>query len=151
MKKTAFKVVPDTNVFVAAEKSRHTASPNREFVSRWKNNEFEVLYSEDTLLEYISKLREKGIAETTVTKLIQALFELARKIGIEFYHLPYYPIDSDDIAFLLCAENGQATHIVSYDSDLKAIDHLYSFKVCNTLEFLTELRKELLGEDAEIF
>ena len=58
MKKTAFKVVPDTNVFVAAEKSRHSASPNKEFINRWKNYEFEVLYSEDTLLEYISKLSE---------------------------------------------------------------------------------------------
>ncbi len=144
MKKTSFKVVPDTNVFIAAEKSRHIASPNKEFVNRWKNDEFEVLYSEDTLLEYISKLREKSIAENTVTKLIQALFELARKVSIEFYHLPHYPFDSDDIAFLLCAENGEATHIVSYDSDLKAIDSLYLFKVCNMLEFLNELRKELL-------
>jgi len=145
MKKTTFKVVPDTNVFVAAEKSKHAASPNREFVNRWKNNEFEVLYSEDTLLEYISKLKEKGIDETTVRKLIQALFELARKVGIDFYHLPHYPVDSDDIAFLLCAENGQATHIVSYDRHLKEINFLYSFRVCDTLEFLNELRKELLS------
>jgi putative PIN family toxin of toxin-antitoxin system len=144
MNKTSFKVVPDTNVFIAAEKSCNVTSSNKEFIVRWKNCEFEVLYSEDTLLEYISKLREKSIAEETVRKLIQALLELARKINIEFYHLPHYPIDSDDIAFLLCAENGQATHIVSYDSDLKQIDSLYSFKVCNTLEFLEQLRQELL-------
>lgn len=81
MKKTAFKVVLDTNVFIAAEKSRHAASPNKEVVSRWKNDEFEVLYSEDTMMEYICKLREKGILETTIIKLIQALFELARRLN----------------------------------------------------------------------
>jgi hypothetical protein len=29
--------------------------------------------------------------------------------------LPHYPADADDIAFLLCAWNGLASHLVSYD------------------------------------
>lgn len=141
--KTPFEVVPDTNVFMAAEKSVHSTSPNKEFVARWQNEEFKVLFSEDTLLEYISKMRAEGIRETSIKKLIQGLFELGSEVSIRFYHLPYYPVDPDDIAFLLCAENGQATHIISYDRHLKAMEPLYAFKVRGTLEFLYELRKRL--------
>lgn len=141
--KTSFKVVPDTNIIVAAEHRPSATSPNKEFLERWKNDEFEVLYSQDTLLEYIQTLREKRISETSIKKLIRALFELGREVSIQYYHLPYYPIDADDIAFLLCAENGQATHIISYDRHLKAVEPFYMFKVCGTGEFLRELRQEL--------
>jgi uncharacterized protein len=57
--------------------------------------------------------------------------------------MPAYPSDPDDIAFLLCAINGNATHIVSYDSHIAEIEHFYAFKVCDPLTFLFELRKEL--------
>ena len=120
------------------------SSPNKEFFERWKNDEFDILYSDDTLLEYIEEMREKKIPEEIIKKLIRAILELGRNVHIIFFHLPFYPVDSDDIGFLLCAENGKATHIVSYDSHLKAIEPFYSFKVCKTLEFLFELRRELV-------
>lgn len=88
-------------------------------------------------------MREKGISRESIKKLIRAVLKLGHKVHIVFYHFPHYPIDPDDIAFLLCAENGKATHIISYDKHLKDIDFLYSFKVCETLDFLFELRKEL--------
>lgn len=137
-----FAVVPDTNIFLASEKSVHSTSPNKEFVARWKREEFEVLYSEDTLLEYITKLRQKGISETSIKKLLATLFALGREIKIEFYHLLHYPLDPDDIAFLLCAENGKATHIITYDRHLKAIESSYTFRVCKPVEFLLELRHQ---------
>ncbi len=130
MVRISFKVVPDTNVVVASEKSTRSTSPNKELFERWRNGEFELLYSDDTLLEYIEKI-------------IRALLKLGREVRIEFYHLPLYPIDPDDIAFLLCAENGEATHLVSYDTHLKDIAAFYSFKVCKPLNFLFELRREL--------
>ncbi len=141
--KTYLKVVPDTNVVIASEKHPGVTSPNKEFFARWKNEEFELLYSDDTLLEYITTMRAQGIAETSIKKLIRAILALGREVRIRFYHLPHYPIDPDDIAFLLCAENGRATHIISYDRHLKDLEPLYSFKVCGTLEFLRELRKAL--------
>ena len=48
-----FTVVPDTNIFLASEKSVHPNSPNKEFVDRWKREEFEVLYA--------SRRRDLGI------------------------------------------------------------------------------------------
>jgi len=137
-----FRVVPDTNVFLASEKSVHASSPNKEFIERWKRDEFDVLYSDDTLLEYIAKLREKGINEASVKMLLNSLFELGREVRIDVYHLPFYPIDADDIAFLLCAENGRATHIVTYDRHLKAVEQFYEFTICKPVEFLQELRRQ---------
>ena len=139
-------MVPDTNVVIASEKSTSESSPNREFFDRWRNDEFEILYSDDTLLEYIEKMRKLGIPEEIMRKLVCATLELGRHVSIVFYHLPLYPSDPDDIAFLLCAENGNATHIVSYDPHLEEIDHFHAFRVCGTLEFLFELRKKELSE-----
>lgn len=144
--KPYFRAVPDTNIVIASQKSRSEFSPNREFFDRWKNGEFAILYSDDTLLEYIEKMRELNIPEDVIKKLICALLELGSRISIAFYHLPFYPSDPDDIAFLLCAENGNATHIVSYDAHLKEIEHFYPFRVCGTLDFLFELR----GQPSEI-
>ncbi len=141
--KTAFSVVPDTNIVVASEKSVSGSSPNKEFFARWKNAEFEILCSDDTLLEYINKLKEKRIPEAIIKMLIRAMLELGRHVEIEYYHLRRYPSDSDDIAFLLCAVNGDATHIVTYDPHLKELNSFFSFKICETLEFLFELREEL--------
>lgn len=85
-----------------------------------RNNDREciLIISDDTLLEYIEKMRELNISGEIIKKLIRALLELDKHISIVFYHLPLYPSDLDDIAFLLCAENGNATHIVSYDPHL---------------------------------
>lgn len=40
-------------------------------------------------------------------------------------------------------QHGNATHLVSYDPHLEAINHFYTFKFCGTLTFLFELREEL--------
>lgn len=141
--KTSFSVVPDTNVVIASQKSTSQTSPNREFINRWTSGEFEILHSDDTLLEYIEKLLELKVPEDITRKLIRAMLELGRYIRIEFYHLLVYPSDPDDIAFLLCAENGNATHLVTYDPHLEEIGQYYTFKVCGTLAFLFELRNEL--------
>ena len=96
--KTSFRVVPDTNVVIASEKSTSKSSPNKEFFDRWSNNEFEILYSDDTLLEYIEKMRELNISEEIIKKLIRAMLELGKHISIVFYHLFLYPSDPDRIS-----------------------------------------------------
>ncbi len=70
-------------------------------------------------------------------ELVQALGE---PVSIEFFHLPRYPVDADDIAFVLCALNGAATHLVTYDGHLFAVAHEYPFATCATVQFLTQLR-----------
>ena len=49
----AFRAVLDTNVVLAAHRSRGATSPNREILERWRAGDFTLLYSEDVLLEYV--------------------------------------------------------------------------------------------------
>jgi predicted nucleic acid-binding protein len=56
--KTSFRTVPDTNVIIASQNAS-AASPNKEFFDRWEQEEFALLYCEDTLREYIRKLLYK--------------------------------------------------------------------------------------------
>lgn len=146
--KSSFSVVPDTNVIIASQKSRSAASPNKEFFDRCQNDEFELLHSDDTLLEYIEKMQALKVPEELIKKLIRAILSLSRHVNIEFYHMPAYPSDPKDIAFLLCAVNGKATHIVTYDPHLVAIEPFYNFKVCAPLTFLFELRNELSEQES---
>lgn len=135
--------MPDTNVLLAAEMSTGAASPNREYFDRWLDGEFTILFSQDTLLEYAEKLYEKGISEEVRVGFVQSLIALGVEVRIEHFHLPVYPADSDDIAFLLCADNGNATHIVTYDRHLRDVGDYYPFEICGPLDFLKALRRAL--------
>lgn len=133
------RIVPDTNVFIAAQRSKSPTSPNKEFFQHWYQAEFDLLFSDDTLHEYVEKLAELGVAEQTLKKLIQAILALGTEVEIAHFHLRYYPEDPDDIAFILCAVNGDATHVLSHDRHLLHLNHRYPFTICKTAEFLREL------------
>ncbi|MCP4204197.1 MAG: PIN domain-containing protein [bacterium] len=140
---TTLRAVPDTNILLAAELSAGPSSPNRELFERWKAGAFTILFSQDTLLEYTEKLLEKAIPEAAIKDFLRSLVELGVEVYIAHFHMPVYPVDADDIAFLLCADNGRATHLVSYDRHLTAVSRHYSFKTCDTLSFLEDLRQAL--------
>ncbi|MBF0289832.1 MAG: putative toxin-antitoxin system toxin component, PIN family [SAR324 cluster bacterium] len=138
--KSLFRIVPDTNVIISAQ-SKNPDSPNRELIERWLQDEFILLYSLDTLQEYFRKLRELNFAEEIIISFLADIRTLAERVEIEHYHFYsyQYPKDRDDIAFVLCAENGNATHLVTYDSDLLEIRSHHSFTICQTIQFLKEL------------
>ena len=137
-----FYTVPDTNIIISAQ-TGNPNSPNKEYFQRWFNDEFILLYSEDTLSEYLAKLDEFGFPETKIRAFLGAIMKLGVKVEIQHYHLHVYPDDQDDIAFVLCADNGKATHLISYDKHLLDLQyrHEFSFKICKIVEFLKELRK----------
>ena len=70
-----------------------------------------------------------------VESLVVSLLALGVEVEIAHFHLPTYPVDTDDIAFLLCADNGAARHLVTYDRHLREIDRHYPFRVCGTTAF----------------
>lgn len=139
---SACRAVLDSNVLVAAHLSPHPQSPNRELIERWQAKEFTVLFSRDTLHEYAEKLLELGMERAAVVQFIALTSALGEAVEIEFFHLPHYPADPDDIAFLLCAWNGLASHLVSYDHDLLDLANAYEshFRICLPVELLTTLR-----------
>jgi len=131
------RAVLDTNVLLAAHKSSNPQSPNREIIDRWLRGEFTWLISEDIAAEYAEKLLAKGKPLPIVEAFITELFLLAETVEIRFFHFRHYPVDSDDTVFLLCALNGTATHLVSYDHHLLDVGLFYGeFSTCRPLDFL---------------
>ncbi len=110
---TGLRSVPDTNVLLAAKIGSGPTSPNAEYFERWTKGEFTLLYSADTYLEYVEKLIDKELPEPIIKSFLRALMELGVEVFVEHYHLPVYPVDMDDVAFVLCAVNGEATHLIT--------------------------------------
>ena len=137
------RVVLDTNVVLAANRTTHPSSPNAEILARWKRGEFTCLHTLDTLSEYAEKLLEHGVSASKAEEFLRLLARLGESVAVVFFHFRHYPVDADDVMFLLCALNGRATHLVSYDDHLLSLRHYYSDEtsICEPLEFLVECRK----------
>lgn len=138
----ALRAVLDTNVILAAKRSMNAASPNMELLERWQRREFVFLHSLDTLAEYAEKLLEHGIPAPEVESFIRRLARHGEQVFIASFHFRHYPVDADDVMFLLCAANGDASHLVSYDDHLLTLRSFYSeeFIICQTREFLAACR-----------
>ena len=136
----AFRAVLDTNVVLAAHRSTHPESPNREVLERWRRGEFTLLYSDDVTLEYGNKMIEHGISRADVLGWMGLVQLLGEWVKIETFHLRRYPADVDDIGILLCAINGRATHLVSYDGGFEPFVGEFAFAICEPLAFLAALR-----------
>ena len=133
---------------LAAGRSTHPQSPNAEIVARWRAGEFAWLVTRDLMNEYAEKLLEKGIDRQRVKILVAALIEYGEQVPIHFFHFRHYPVDMDDVAFLLAALNGNATHVVTYDEHLKDVGVFYpEFTTCEPVAFLKELRFDLQPRD----
>jgi hypothetical protein len=85
--KTSFRTVPDTNVIIAAQNGSPT-SPNREYFTRWENEEFVLLFSDDTLHEYIEKLTERNSPEELIVELIVTIWKLGNMPQFNISTLP---------------------------------------------------------------
>ncbi len=56
-------VVFDTNIFVVAYLSKNPDSPTMELLRRWRQREFELLYSDDLLVEIDEKFSAREIGD----------------------------------------------------------------------------------------
>jgi predicted nucleic acid-binding protein len=137
-----WRVVLDTNVVLAAHRSEAATSPNREILTWWKAGEFTLLYSEDVLIEYVEKLLLLGTPAAKLEEFITMIGGIGERVAIRSYHLRRYPNDADDIAFVLCALNGEATHLVTYDGGFAEVVREFDFAICEPLAFLAELRRD---------
>jgi len=139
--KTSFRVVLDTNIFVASYLSKNEKSPNREIIKRWLEDEFTLLYSEGTIVEFIEKLREKGIEQNLIVELIANISMLAENIFVP--KVEDILKDKDDNIILSCAIYGKATHLVTYDFHFYDFKNNIKFDILESIPFLFKLRKEL--------
>jgi predicted nucleic acid-binding protein len=136
------RAVLDTNVVLAAKRSVHPQSPNAEIITRWMAGEFVWLVSDDVVTEYAEKLLEKGIDPLKVEQFVADLLQYGEEVPIRFFHFQHYPVDMDDVAFLLVAINGSSTHLITYDEHLKDVGVFYpEFLTCEPVVFLSDLRR----------
>jgi len=140
---STLRVVPDTNIFISAHLSDNPKSPSQELLQRWKDEEFTLLFSWTTLAEYERKLLEKGASPEKVIRFLALIIKRGEEVSVEHFHFRIYPPDPDDIAFLLCAINGKATHLVTHDHHLLGIASFYQklVKICRPIPCLKDLRK----------
>lgn len=100
------------------------------------------------MFEYMEKMLEKGVDPLRVEILMADLVRFAEEVLIHFFHFRHYPVDADDVAFLLVALNGDATHLVTYDEHLKDVGVFYpEFTTCEPIAFLKDLRFDLQPRD----
>ena len=138
------RAVFDTNIIVAALLSRNTNSPLVELLSRWRRNEFVLLYCDDLLAEYREKLIAKRINPAATLAFLRDF--TVSPVPVELNPadvLPYVPNDRDDDIVVACALVGGATHLVTYDPHIQSLgDNFHGMRILDGLHFFYVVRRD---------
>ncbi len=143
--KQKIRAVLDTNVIIAALKSRNPSSPTRELLQRWENGEFELLYAADLRVEYAEKLAARQVDLRNAATFLDRLGQQGTFVPlIEADLTPRVPDDPDDDVVIACAVVGGATHLVTYDDHLHALgEEVEGVCILDGLHFLYVLRGDV--------
>ena len=136
------RAVFDTNIFVAAHLSKNPHSPTMELLRRWRQREFELLYSDDLLVEIDEKFSARGIGDEYKDSLLVELRDLATYVEVKPSDVESVIIaDPDDDFILVCAVVGQADYLVTYDAHFDVLEDEYrGVKIMEALPFLWAVR-----------
>ena len=138
------RAVFDTNIFVAAHLSKNPQSPTMELLRRWRQEEFELLYSDDLLVEIDEKFSARGIGDEYKDSLLLELRDLATYVEVKPSDVkPVIIADPDDDFILACAVVGQADYLVTYDAHFDVLEGEYrGVKITEALPFLWAVRSD---------
>lgn len=136
------RAVFDTNIFVAAYLSKNPDSPTMELLRRWLQGEFELLYSDDLLVEIDEKFSARGISDEHKDSLLVELRDFATYVEVKPSDVkPVIAADPDDDFILACAVVGRADYLVSYDAHFDVLEGEYrGIKITEALPFLWAVR-----------
>jgi putative PIN family toxin of toxin-antitoxin system len=142
MTKSTFRAVLDTNVVIAALKSRNPKSPNAELLRRWTAGEFDLLYCDDLQGEYREKFGARKVAFGLWVSFLRDLSLLGHHIALTPDQIqPLVPNDPDDDVVIACALAGQASHLVTYDPHLLDLAETFpGLTILDGLHFLYVVR-----------
>jgi putative PIN family toxin of toxin-antitoxin system len=140
--KAPLRAVLDANVYVAAYLSRNPHSPNKELFWRWRDSQFMLLVSKDTLKEVVEKFDELGIDQRLTLELVSHILADAEYVHVSEEDIqPIILADPDDDYVLACAVVGRADYLVTYDPHFDCLGGEYrSFKIVDGLHFLYVVR-----------
>lgn len=134
------KLVIDTNVLVAALRSRRGAA--YQMIRTVRRRTIPFVISVALVLEYEDALSRPAmiphIPQPDVMRFLDALIALAEHQTVYFMWRPYLPDPKDDL-ILEVAVAAAATHIVTYNRrDFRGVDQ-FGLVVVTPVEVLTEL------------
>ena len=133
------KIVIDTNVLVAALRSRRGAS--FKLVSVLPSDEFSIAISVPLVLEYedaLKRLESSAITEKDIGNFVDFLCKIGHHQEIFFLWRPFLPDPSDDHALEVTVAAG-CDAIVTYNKrDFKGIER-FGLRVLDPREFLSEI------------
>lgn len=151
MNKERWRVVFNTNIFVAGMLSKNPTSPNKELLERWRAGQFILLMSQVLMAEMIEKLDERGIDRFTILDLISRLNIAAENVEVTPSDvLPVISEDADDDHVLACAVVGNSDYILTYDPHFDVLGGSYEgIQIVEPIPFLFQLRQHL-GESGRL-
>ena len=133
------KIVIDTNVLVAALRSRRGAS--FKLVSFLPNDKFSIFLSVPLVLEYedaLMRLESSAITEQDIRNFVDFLCEIGHHQEIFFLWRPFLPDPSDDHVLEVAVAAG-CDAIVTYNKrDFKGIER-FGLMILDPRELLSEI------------
>ena len=133
------KIVIDTNVLVAALRSRRGAS--FKLVSFLPNDKFSIFISVPLVLEYedaLMRLESSAITEQDIRNFVDFLCEIGHHQEIFFLWRPFLPDPSDDHVLEVAVAAG-CDAIVTYNKrDFKGIER-FGLRIFDPRELLSEI------------
>ena len=133
------KIVIDTNVLVAALRSRRGAS--FKLVSFLPNDKFSIFLSVPLVLEYedaLIRLESSAITEQDIRNFVDFLCEIGHHQEIFFLWRPFLPDPSDDHVLEVAVAAG-CDAIVTYNKrDFKGIER-FGLRILDPRELLSEI------------
>ena len=144
-----YRAVLDTNIIIAALKSKNPKSPNLELLHRFQNDEFVLLYNDYLLSEYQEKFFTRKVNNELALGFIADLLVSGEKVEIEADEIkPVVLNDPDDDVVVACAVVGKATHLVTYDPHLLELGEEYEgIIILDGLHFLYAVRGDVKPEE----
>jgi putative PIN family toxin of toxin-antitoxin system len=133
------KIVIDTNVLVAALRSRRGAS--FKLVSVLSSDKFSIAISVPLVFEYedaLKRLESAAITEQDIGDFIDFLCEIGHHQEIFFLWRPFLPDPSDDHVLEVAVAAGCDTIVTYNKRDFRGIEH-FGMRILDPRELLSEI------------
>jgi predicted nucleic acid-binding protein len=130
----------DTNVVIAALKSRNPRSPTAELMTHWEAGKFDLLYSQDLRAEYARKTTERAVDPARSQAFLNQLDQSGIAVQVSEVE-PLIEADPDDDKVIACAVAGGADYLVTYDPHFLPLgDEYHGVRIVDGLHFLYIVR-----------
>ncbi|WP_330203426.1 putative toxin-antitoxin system toxin component, PIN family [Cyanobacterium sp. Dongsha4] len=142
MTNSSIRLVVDTNVLVSAILSPYSIPAK---VLNWGEDNGIILYSTDTLAELLSVLARSKFAQYIQPDDIEGL---SLRIKATWFYVPILKRvnlcrDTKDDKFIELALNGNASHLITGDTDLLILHPIQNIPVINPRTFWDFINQEI--------